>query len=906
MFTKLLTAYRFIYCLIPLGLLLISHTAMAQEEVPKQIADSLRSDSLLLRPDSMLIKTDTLFSIDSTALRKERETNISPNALDYRVDFQSVDSLHFDMKNQKVFMYREAVLDYDDINLKANFVQMDFNTNEVFASGLPDSTGKERGQPIFTQGDSEFRSQTMRYNYDSKKGLIRNVMTQDGEGTIRGKVIKKMPNNEANIKGGSYSTCPNCENRDYEFRYFKSKVIPGKRIVTGPAYLVVEDVPTPLFLPFGFFPIRKGQHSGIILPTWGESANRGFYFENGGYYFAINDYIDFKLVGDIYTRGSWAVKPSTRYKKRYKYSGNFDFLYAVNITGENNQPDYRRDRDYQIRWRHQQDAKARPNSTFTANVNIRSRKSNFYNPTTAQDYLSNTFQSSIAYQTSFAGKYFLTLNANHSQNTQTKLMTLTLPEISFNVNRFYPLRKKSRSGRTRWWEDISVNYTANFKNTVTIEDTLLFKPETWEKMQNGLKHSIPISSSIKVLKYFTWTNSISITDRMYFRTIEKHWVDDTLFSGNDTIVGYLDTDTIGGFKNAIDGSFSSGITTKLYGMYQFGRNFPLQAIRHVITPKVSFTYTPDFGAPSWGYYKSYYDPNQEEEVEYSIFEGGVYGTPPRDKSGRVNFSLSNNLEIKVRSRKDTVTGTKKIKLIDDFSISTSYDLAKDSLNWSKLKLSGRTTLFKGFDVRYSSTWDPYILDSTGTRNLNQSEWKVNRRFFRLDNTSWNFSANLRLNPDFFKKGGQQSKTRQEEVEEMADEMGMTDELESIYNNYDDYIDWDIKWSLNLTYNLTYNTTLKYTNQVNKEKVESLVQTLGVSGDFNVTPKWKIGFRTGWDFEAADLSYTSINIYRDLHCFEMRFNWIPIGSRQSWNFALNVKADMLKDLKLQRKKDFRDF
>ncbi len=913
MFTNLLTVYRLIYCLLTTGLLLYAGITTAQQEKALHIPDSLNGEQLSTLPDTLLIKADTLFTADSlinidSLPAYERPTGISPNALQYRVDFKSEDSLYFDMQNQRVYMYQEANLSYDDINLKANYVEMDFNKTEVYASGLEDSTGKFRGQPIFLQGESEFRSETMRYNYDSKKGLIKNVVTQDGQGTIRGKVIKKMPNNEANIKGGSYSTCPSCENRDYEFRYFKSKVIPNKRIVTGPAFLVIEDVPTPLFLPFGFFPINKTKHSGIILPTWGESANRGFYFESGGYYFAINDYLDFKLVGDIYTHGSWAVKPSTRYRKRYKYTGSLNFLYAINITGEEGTPDYRRDRDYQIRWRHVQDKKARPNSNFTANVNIRSSKSNYYNPTTAQDYLSNTFQSSIAYQTSFAGKYFLTLNANHSQNTKTNLMTLTLPEVSFNVNRFYPLRKKQRSGKMKWWEDISVNYTANMKNTVTIADSLLFEPETWDKVQNGIKHSIPISSSIKLLKHFTWTNSISMNDRMYFKTIRKDWVD-TLFTGNDTVPGYVKQDTISGFSNAFDGSFSSSISTKIYGMFQFGKKFPIQAIRHVMTPRVSFTYTPDWGDPKWGYYKSYYDPSLDEDVEYSIYEGSIYGGPPGTNSGRVNFSLSNNLEMKVRSRKDTVTGFKKVKLIEDFTVSTSYDMAKDSLNWSKLKLSGRTTLFKGFDIRYSSSFDPYILDSAGSRNLAQTEWKVNKRLLRLVNTNWEFAANLRLNPEFFKKkgeGGEPKKSRKDELNDFIDELDRYDESESIYNNYDDYIDWDIKWNLNITYNLRYTVIPRYINQVKVEKTESIIQTLGVSGDFNVTPKWKIGFRTGWDFEAADLSYTSINIYRDLHCFEMRFNWIPIGGRQSWNFALNVKADMLKDLKLQRKRDFRDF
>jgi len=886
-------------------------TEPQQEELYKPAGDTTNIQEEIIVPDTLGLNDSAMVSgeimdPDSIGDGEDEGPKVSPNALKYRVEFASQDSLHFDMKDQKVFMYQEANIKYDDINLKANYVEMDFSKTEVYASGVPDSTGADKGQPIFLQGDSEFRSKTMRYNYETKKGLIRNVMTQDGEGTIRGDVVKKMPNNETNISGGSYSTCPSCENRDYEFRYFKSKVIPDKRIVTGPAYLVIEDVPTPLFLPFGFFPIKKGQHSGIILPTWGESASRGFYFENGGYYWAINDYIDFKIVGDIYTLGSWAVKPSTRYKKKYKYSGSFDFTYAINITGEKGTPDYVKDRDYQIRWRHQQDAKARPNSKFTANVNVRSRKSNYYNPTTAQDYLSNTFQSSIAYQTSFAGKYHLTLNGSHSQSTQTGLMTLTLPEVSFNVNRMYPFRKKNRTGKARWYEEISINYTANLKNTVTIEDSLLFEPETWDQVQNGLKHSIPISSSIKLLKYLTWTNAISITDRMYIRTIEKNWVDDTLFSGNDTIVGYVKKDTIDGFKNAIDGSFSSSISTRIYGMFQFGKNFPVNAIRHVMTPSVSFTFTPDFGDPSWGYYKSYYDPSLARDVDYSIFEDGIYGSPPGHKSGRVNFSLSNNLEMKVRSRKDTITGTKKVKLIDNFAISTSYDLAKDSLNWSRLRMSGRSTIFKGFDIRYSGVWDPYILDSTGSHNLNQTEWSVNRRLLRLDQTSWNFSANLRLNPEFFKKKDGKSKSREDELKEMAEDNNLSDEFESIYNNYDDYIDWDIKWNLNITYNFAYTTTYNYYNQVNREKNEKLVQTLGISGDFNVTPKWKLGFRTGWDFEAAELSYTSINIYRDLHCFEMRFNWIPIGGRQSWNFALNIKASMLQDLKLQRKKDFRDF
>ncbi|MBU2650330.1 MAG: hypothetical protein KKA81_05300 [Bacteroidetes bacterium] len=872
-----------------------------QDTVPQILqgdVDTLYVQDTLYVSDTVIVD-DLQDYLPSDTLSPE-DTQPAKPKLEATVDYKARDSLRFDVKNRKVYIYGDAEIYYEDISLKSAYVDIDFTTNLVNAAGIPDSTGKERGLPVFAEGGQEFQSRTMKYNFDTKKGLISDVYTQDGEGLIHGSTIKKMPDNDVNILRGSYTTCPPCENKDFEFRYFKSKVIPGKRIVTGPAYLVIEDVPTPVFIPFGIFPNRAGQRSGIVIPTWGESADRGFYFENGGYYWAVNDYLDLKLVGDIYTRGSWAVKPSMRYKKRYKFTGNFDFIYAINITGEQGSADYRKDRDYSIRWLHSQDPKARPNSRFSADVNIRSRKSNYYNPTTTQDYLSNTFQSSVSYQTGFAGKYFLTLNGSHTQSTLDKKVTLNLPEITFSVNRFYPLRKKNKVGKLRWYENISMNYTMNAKNTVTTADSLLFKDDVFKDMRNGIKHTIPISSSIKLLKYFTWTNSINITDRMYFRYIDRYWTNDTLFSGNDTTVGYVRTDTINAFRNAFDYNLSTSVTTKLYGMYQFGSWSPVTAIRHVLTPTVGMSYTPSFEGDNWGYYKSYFNPSTGKEVTYSIFEGSLFGSPPQRKSGRVNFSLTNNLEMKVRSRKDTVTGTKKIPLIDNFTISTSYDMAKDSMRWDKIRMSGRTRLFQGFDITYGSNWDLYVLDSTGTKNLNKTEWEENRRLMRLMNTTWTVGASLSLSPDMFKKKGAKDKAlAPEPPPEMTPE-----ELRDIEENPQDYIDWNIPWRLSINYNLSLDHTNKYVNG-EPEKVETLVQTLGLSGDLSITPKWKIGFMTGWDFEAADISYTSINIYRDLHCFEMRLNWIPIGPRKSWNFALNVKASLLQDMKLTKKKDFRD-
>lgn len=868
-----------------------------------------KQDTSLVLPDSLLHADSASFSIDSLLLAHGKPVDTSSkdivarkkenkSAMDARVEYKAVDSLRFNVKDRKVFLYKDAEIYYEDISLTSAYIDIDFPTNIVFASGLPDSTGKDKGLPVFSESGQEFQSRIMQYNFDTKKGLIQDVVTQDGEGYVEGTRIKKMPNNEINIQKGSYTTCPPCENKDFEFRYNKSKVIPGKRIVTGPAYLVIEGVPTPLFIPFGIFPNQSGRRSGIIIPTWGESAERGFYFENGGYYWAINDYMDLKMTGDIYTRGSWAIKPSFRYRKQYKFTGNFDFIWAVNILGEKGAADYQKDRDFSVRWLHQQDPKARPKSRFSADVNIKSSKSNYYNPTSTQDYLSNTFQSSVSYQTSFAEKYFLTVNANHSQSTLDKMVNLTLPEINFSVNRFYPLRKKKRVGKLKWYENISVSYNINAKNSVTTPDSLLFKPGVFDEMKNGIMHSVPISSPIKVFKYLTWTNSVNIKDRMYFQYIDRYWVDDTLFQNNDTIVGFAKTDTIRQFKNETDFSFSSSLSTKVYGMLNFGRNFPIQAIRHVLTPSVGFSYTPDFGDEKWGYYKTYYDPKLDKEVKYSVFEGGVYGSPPGAKSSSLNLSLANNLEMKVRWLKDTVTGTKKITLIDNFTIGASYDMAKDSLKWSNISMSGRTRLYKGIDITYSSAWDLYAVDSNGI-NVNKYEWDVNRRLLRLKNTSWNIGASFRMDPDFFKSEAEKKKDAKK-----TSANATQDQVDYINRNPDDYIDWEIPWGLSINYNLRWVMTHRMVNGSIMED-EQLVQTLGMSADVNITPKWKIAIMTGWDFDASDLSYTSVNIYRDLHCFEMRFNWIPIGPRKSWNFGLNVKASILQDMKLTKKKDFRD-
>lgn len=858
------------------------------DNVKSLIINNIISDYVFREPDSLLQRNP-----DSTALADTLQKK-AKTMLETKVERTARDSIVQDLKNKKVYLYGGAKVTYGDIQLEADYIEFSFETNQVYAKGLPDTTGKMIGTPKFTEKDQTFESKEIRYNFDTKKGIINNVVTEDDIGFLHGSYVKKMNDNTVNIRSGGYTTCNNKEHPHFEFRFRKSKVIPDNKIVTGPAYLVIEEMPTPVAIPFGMFPNKSGQRSGIRIPTYGEADKRGFYFENGGYYWAINEYMDLDILGDIYTRGSWAIKPTLRYTKRYKYSGNLNTSYAINITGVEGASDYQKSRDFRIRWTHQQDAKAHPSRRFSANVNIVSSNFNTFNPVNTESYLSNEFQSSIAYQTNWNNKYFLTLNASHRQNTKTKIVNITLPSLTFNTNKINPLKRKKAVGRPKWYEELNLGYTMKAENTISLPDSVLFEAGSLSKMRNGIQHTIPVNLPLKVLKYFSLTNSVNITDKMYFDYRRKYWVNDTLFQSNDTIVGYEKTDTISGFGNVLEYNLSTNLSTKVYGMVMFKKG-PVRAVRHVLTPRVGFTYTPDFSDSKWGYYDRYIN-DEGEEVVYSRYEGAIYGSPSAGKSGRINFGISNNLEIKVRSKKDTITGMKKVALIDDFSISGSYDLARDSLKMSYITMSGRTKLFKNLNLNYSSSWDPYVLDSAG-KQINKFEWDVNKRLLRPTQSTWTFGASWRLSQkDFAKK----SDKKTEEPPAMASQA----ELDDINRNPDDYVDWSIPWSLNINYNLRYSNNIAYRDYTRTD-TRKVVQTLGVSGDINITPKWKFSAQTGWDFENKGLAYTSVNIYRDLHCWEMRFSWVPIGPRKSWNFSLNVKSTVLQDLKLTKKKDFRD-
>ena len=865
--------------------------------------DSLKKDN----DTADIVNTDTVSSQNiindslakgDTVVQKEQPAPKQVSFIDDKIERSCNDSTIQDFKNNKIYYYGDAKVVYEDITIEAAFIEFDFENRTVFAKGLLDSTGKLYGTPVFLEGDQTYHSETMKFNFDTKKGIITKVFTEDAMGYIHGSRIKKMDDNTIHIKSGSYTTCSNREHPHFEFHFGKAKVIPDDKIVTGPAYFKLEETPLPIGVPFGIFPNAKGQRNGLIVPSWGESANRGFYLENGGFYWGINEHLDLQLVGDIYTRGSWAVKPTLRYNKRYAFNGSFSGSYAVNKIGAKGSADYNESTDFKVRWVHKQDPKARPRSSFSADVYIVSSNYNKYNAISSNEYLSNTFQSSVAYQTSIGKLFNFTANASHSQNTLTSVMTVTLPELTFTMNRVYPFKNVGKPGKKRWYKDLYLSYTANAKNYVSMADSLYFKPGWLDNLQNGIQHRVPISMPVKLFKYVTWTTSVNLVDRMYFRYFEKQWVEDPSLSAG----GYLQTDTINQFRNVFSFDVSSTMTTKLYGQVNFKKG-PIRAIRHVFTPSIGFSYNPDFSKDFWNYYGTYYDANGVAQL-YSMFQGNVYGAPPSGEAGRVTYSFGNNLEIKVPSKKDTITGVKKVKIIEDLTISGSYDIAKDSLNFSYLSISGRTTLFKNLSVRYSSLWDPYVLDSAGIKQLNQFEWDVNKRLFRKSSVAWNFSLSYSLNNDTFKKnkgkGSRNAATRQFESSPLASEQEMHD----IRSHPEDYVDWSTQWSLSLSYNLTLSnnpTSINYLMQDNRR----VIQTLGVNGNVNLTPKWKVSVQTGWDFELKKLSYTSFTVYRDLHCWEMRFNWIPIGTYKSWNFQINVKAAALQDLKLTKKKDYRD-
>lgn len=862
-------------------MLVVNGSLCAQDTIHRAM---YQPDSMMLRRPSFMVDSTTRPRIiDSLTVKRKAESDmlpISKDAIKEIVTYRAVDSVAIELDSKNAFLFREGEIIFQDMNLKADAVEIDFEHQILHASGVSDSNGSYLGRPLFVQGTSEYNADTITYNYKTEKGIIHGVITQEGDGYLHGDKIKKVNDSIMYLSSGQYTTC-NYAHPHFAINFSKSKLITNEKIFTGPAYVSIEDVPTPLALPFAFFPLAHDRASGILLPSYGWMNGRGYYLKDGGYYFAINDYLDLALIGEVYTNLSWAAEAKSNYYRRYRYKGNFDIRYGITKTGIRGDTNtFRQYGDFKVTWRHDQDAKANPNSRFSANVNLISRNYN-RNTTNQNDYFNSTTTSSVSYTASLGSWFNLALSARESYNVQTGLMNIQLPSLSLSSTTFYPLRRKTPSGAYRWYENISLSYVLQGANNLDAQDSNILKKTIFNDMQYGISHRIPLQSTVKVLKFFNWTNSVAYNERWHWSTINKD-IDST---------GRLVIDTLRGFKANRDISFSSSLSTRVYGMFNF-RYGPLKALRHVVNPSVSFNFRPDFGSERLGYWRSYTDTTGYVH-RYSIFEQSLYGGPPDGKSGQLGFSIGNNLEAKIKPWRDTTEELKKVVLIENLTLSMNYDLARDSLNWSNLNVSGRTTLFKSLVLNYSGSFSPYEIDSLGNKH-DQYLWNTRHKLFQLSQSTWSAQLSFSLNQNTFKKEAPKDKGRM-----------VTPIMQTPYDHNSalmigTYTDFSVPWNLSVHYTLSYVSA--YDAALYNIK-RDLTHSVSLSGNFSLTEAWKFSFSTGYDFTNKGMSYTSIDIYRDLHCWEMRFNWVPFGYYKSWNFVINIKAGSLRDVKYEKRENY---
>jgi len=859
--------------------------------------NSLTTDALLKEIQATSLHADTLISdsLSTTTDPLLPKKRLSPNALESSVKYISQDSIIINMANRKIILFEDAKAYYEDIELSADYMEFGFVSSELYASGVADSCGHIHGPPIFKQGDVEFAAQEIRYNFNTKKGKITKVITNEGEGFIHGYYIKHVDDKTSYIKDGQYTTC-NLPHPHFQIRFSKAKVIQDDKIITGPAYISFGNIPTPLAIPFGYFPLNRARASGIIMPTYGEGANRGFYFENFGYYFGINDNFDLKLMGDITTRGSWAIKTESNYVFRYKCAGEVKLSFAQNFLGERNTPSRERSNDFRVYWRHNQDPKWHPTTRLSAHVNVISASFNRFNASSANDYLSNQFNSSLNFSTNANGVFFFDAAIDYNQNTRTREVGISLPNLNMSVRQFYPFRKKYKTGRLKWYDNISLRWSSQMANRINTTDTLFFKQQTWEEIQTGIQHTIPLTIPIKVGKAFNWNTTATLVEKWYLQRNKQIFSIDT--TEDDRVRPIITNDFQRGFYALHDVNLSTSLTTKVFFIYAAKKG--ILAARHVMSPDLSFSYQPNLSGNTYG---TYFNTIRGEEVEYSYFSGAIYGTVSQRTRAIARLTVNNNLEIKVRSKKDTITGTRKITIFDNVGISCGYDFAADSLNWQPLTIMGRTSLFSFLDITFRLSFDPYIINSNG-RRVNQTEAKVNNKAMRLSGSDLNVGVNWRLNQDFFKrmrkseKSGDEPPPKQQEYIFPENNVGIPNTRPDFRN----------PWNVTINYTFAYITSdniYYYMNQANKKYNSNIIQTINVSADLNITRKWKIEVVTGYDIQQKDFSYTEFRVYRDLHCWEMRFNWVPFGFRRSWGFTINVKASVLQDLKYKTQRDFRD-
>ncbi len=803
----------------------------------------------------------------------------------------SKDSIVYDLKNNLIYIYNDGQVNFQDKSLTADFITMDVDGDLISAYGSVDTlTGKYK-KPVFKEGETDYNMDSIIYNTKTEMSTIHGVLTKEGEGTLRARKIKKADDEIYNIAGGTFTTC-DADHPHFYLAMTKAQYVNGKntkKMIIGPSYMVLEDVPLPIGVPFGFFPMMSSRNSGVIIPTVAAENIKGFYLRNGGYYFVFNDYMDLALTGGIYTMGSWEASAISTYRKRYKFNGNFNLSYSKDIIGQRGSTDYANMNNYRIMWTHSQDPKFRPGSTFSASVNYSTSSYNKYDATNIQDYVSSQTNSSIAYSRTWAGTPFsLSTNLQHSQNNRDSTVMLSLPNFVFNVSRVFPFQRKNATGKQRWYEKISFSYTATFNNNVSTKQNRLFSSEMFKKdMKYGMRHEIPVSTSFNILKYLTISPSFNYTERWYFDRVNREW--------DPVLAKQVATDTTHGFYRVYDYRVSASFTTRLYGMFEFKDGGPVKAIRHVMTPSISGSFAPDFGDSKHGFWRPIQTDTLGTIGYYSPYQDNIYGVPSRGRSASLNFSLGNTLEMKVRSDKDT-TGYKKIKLLENLNISSSYNFLADSMKLAPFVISARTTLFNSLGINFNATLDPYAVDAQGrkTRHFAMSH---NNKLVRL--TSLGFSFGYSFRSVFGLEGGTGSNalpasaTPEQQEFFSRNQVSYAEQQRLLSMKY---YDFSVPWNLTFNYNFSYSKP---------GLTSSITQTLNFNGSINLTSKFGLDFNGGFDFESMKLTPGSVTLTRDLHCWQMSFTWVPIGFRKSWNFNIRVKSGMLSDLKYEKSSGYLD-
>jgi hypothetical protein len=841
------------------------------------ITDTIISSAITdstLTADSALVLSDTIAEMD-----------FSKDTLKFPVTYKARDSIVYDVTNGKVYMYGATNVVYDKIELNAHFTELDWKTNIVTAETDKDSLGNPIEDVIFMDAGSEYKSKKLAYNFNTEIGKVYQVRTKEGDGYMHAEAVKRNEYDEWYGRKGKYTTC-DLEHPHYYMSARKMKMVPDKVIVTGPANMVVADIPTPLYIPFGMFPANKERKSGIIFPQYGAELNRGYFLRNGGYYYYINDHIDLTVTGDIYTKGSFAVRAGSNYAKRYKFTGNLSMQYGRNRLGDPVEPSYSVQNDFKVTWQHRQDAKARPGSSFNSNLNFGSSSFDRNFSYSQAAVINSQFNSNISYSKSWAGKPLnFSINGSHAQSLASGRIDVTFPSIVFGVSRITPFKPKITSPKKKWYEDIGIAYRFEMQNQLSGIDSLFLKPETLKNGKFGIVHNIPINTSFNLFKFITVQPQFNYNERWYVKTVNKKFSPENIYNDDDSLIGFgkVLSDTTYRFKTARDFDISTNLTTRIYGMFQFKKG-KLKAIRHVITPQINMRYRPDFGKYKWGYYKEVLaDTSDGGQYErYSIFDvnQGFPGIPPDGMIGGIGLTLNNILEMKVFSKKDTVKNEKKIKILENLRISSFYNFAADSLRLDPISITGYTTLLNGaMSVNFSTFFDPYAVD-TLNRRVNTYMWESDHRLTRFTNATLTLAGNLRP------KSTASTPTR-----------GSEQERDYIVNNMRGYYDFNIPWSLRM--NVDFNIIKGAPG--NTDTLALAAAALRFDFDVNVTKNWKVNITSGYDFARKDFIYTQLNVIRNLHCWELRFQYTayPIEYR-SYNVQVNVKSAVLQEMKLSRK------